>query len=564
MMTKHMVQRSLTFLALTSILGCAADPTGDLHGGPDHLVATPSTLYVGNGTTATVIVSSVDEQGNQVEDDFRLAPADVGANISVSLDTTYSRVRNEAGVLVPDPHATRVRYNITTNAYVESEFTVRAGGRSITIPVRTRPVTLVSPVSNLTPALGDTVTITAPAGLSFHPDSSVVTFGGGAQATHLVSRSADAISFVPPPAAGGAPSVSVVSLDYEPGPRFTVPTAEPMTVPPIPALIVAPTGSQAIGATLTATLPAPFRWSPVTAAATRTAILIGTAQTSTPVLAVDSVNFQFQVGPGAAGDSIAITNVRLIGAPTIGPFTIKSAETITTPTIDAPGSFAQTTGETGDTITLTLTDSRVKFRRPGGGISFLVSQVATPGIVVSISADSNTIKVLPPPFTAGPATLTGLYNPSIPSVALNLTATNEILYGATPAQSRYNPARLDPGTALSLPPLPAVGDSIEIYDSWDPDGAVDQFYAFTAPDTTQNYTFTTDWEGDADIDVLRCPSTSLTCASVGSLGASSNQPESATINLGNSAANQGPQRVYVNLYAGTAPRWIRIKIKRNS
>lgn len=557
-MTKHMVLRSLTFLALTSIIGCTGDPTSDLSTGPDRLLANPSTLYVGNGTTASVIVTSIDKQGNQVADNFRLADADIGAGITVELDTTYSRVRNENGVLVPDPNATRVRYLISTDIYTESQFTVRAGERSVTIPVRTQPVSLVSAVSDLDPALGDTVSIAAPAGLTFHPDSSVVTYPTGG--THLVSRTATEIRFVPPPGATGPASVTVVGLAYEPGPRFTVPTAGAFAVPQLPPLVATLSGNQAIGATVTVTIPAPFKWNPATAAATRSAPLIGAAQTSTPVVSADSQSATFQIGPQAAGDSISLTNLQIRGATTIGPYILKTNTTVTTPSI-APGSFAQTTGQTGDTITLTLTDARVKFRRPGGGISFLVSQLPTPAIVISISADSNTIRVLPPPFTAGPATLTGLRNPDIPSVALNLVANNQVEYGVTPQQSRYAPRRNTPTNPFPVAFPAAVGDSIEFYDSWDPNN-FDQYYAFTAPGTTGTYQFVTDWEGSADYDVGRCPSTFPDCAAQGSLGQTGNHPENVTITLGNSAANQGQQRIDAFLYAGTPARWIRFKIKR--
>lgn len=558
-MTKHMVLRSLTFLALTSIIGCTGDPTSDLSNGPDRLLANPSTLYVGNGAVASVIVTSVDQQGNQVADNFRLADADVGPGISVELDTTYSRVRNENGVLVPDPNATRVRYLVTTDIYTESEFTVRAGNRSITIPVRTQPVSLTTVPSDLTPALGDTVTITAPEGLSFSPTASTVTFANGA--THLVSRTEDEIKFVPGPGYSGPASVTNVSLDYEPGPTFTVPTADDFAVPAFPPLTASIEGSQPIGATVTVTIPAPFKWNPSTAAATRSAPLIGAAQTSTPVVSADSQSATFQVGPQAAGDSISLTNLQIRGATTIGPYILKTNSTITTPSIATPGSFAVTTAQTGDTVTLTLTDARVKFRRPGGGINFLVSQVATPAIVVEIAPDSNSIKVLPPPLSAGPATLTGLRNPDIPSVSLNLTATNQLTYGATPLQSRYHPGRGDPSTAPAIGFPTAVGDSIQFYDSFNPN-LLDQFYLFNVPATPGTWAFTVDWEGGADVDVLRCSSTSPNCASPSFPAATANHPETATITLGNSAANTGAQRLWINLYSGATPRWIRVKIRR--
>ena len=109
-MTKHMVQRSITFLALSGIFACTGDPTGDLKSGPDHLVATPTAVFVGNGTIQSVLVSSVDEAGNQVEDNFSLGT--VGPNITVTRDSTFDLVRNDKGELVVNPHPTRVRYKL--------------------------------------------------------------------------------------------------------------------------------------------------------------------------------------------------------------------------------------------------------------------------------------------------------------------------------------------------------------------------------------------------------------------------------------------------------------------
>jgi hypothetical protein len=165
MMTKHMVQRSLTFLALTGILACTGDPTGEFANGVDHLEASPSTFYLVSGSSTSIDVAARDAANNAVEASFQIA--EVGPGITVERDLTFEPIRNEDGEFVPNPRPTRVRYIVTATALAAStSFTISAGGKEQEIVSVVTP-TNVGTISANTGTVGDEVTITAAAGLRF-------------------------------------------------------------------------------------------------------------------------------------------------------------------------------------------------------------------------------------------------------------------------------------------------------------------------------------------------------------------------------------------------------------
>jgi hypothetical protein len=453
MMMKHMVQRSISFIALTGMLACTGDPTGDFANGVDHLEATPTTLFIVEGTPENVVVTARDASNNPVTANFTIAS--VTGDISVERDVNFEPVRNSDGELEPNTHPIRVRYLVTpTTSTGTGAFTISAGGETIDISVRTTPTTLnVLTLSNASPALGDTVTITAPAPYKFTPASTITLTGA---ASVKVSTSAD------------------------------------------------------------------------------------------------STQIRFLAGPNADGP-VSVTGAVLSYAPTIATFTVTSALAFTTPALSNFGSVSTTAATTGDTVTLTIT--------PGSGLRFRPSSVVTiggrPTIRRSISADSLTMRVSPAFGAAANVSVTNVILTFLPAVALNLTSTNQIAVTGT----RYAGTD-DPSTAPTIV-LPAVGDSVEFFDRWDAT-VLDQFYTFTVA-SVGSYTFTTDWDGSADVDALRCPSTSPGCtAGIASLGATAAHPETATVTLGSTAGNTGLQKLWINLYDGGAPTFIRIKIKRNS
>lgn len=166
-MTIHMVKRSLTLLALSGIVACTGDPTGDLANGVDHLEANPSTFYLVSGATTNVDVTARDGAGNPVETTFSVAP---GAGVTVVRDETFEPIRNSNGDFVPNPHPTRIRYNVTaTAAAAFTSFTVTGGGKDQEVAVVVTP-TNAGTISATTGAVGDVITVTAASGLRFPAD----------------------------------------------------------------------------------------------------------------------------------------------------------------------------------------------------------------------------------------------------------------------------------------------------------------------------------------------------------------------------------------------------------
>lgn len=325
-MTKHMVQRSLTFLALTSILACTGDPTGDFANGVDHLEASPKQLFVTEGSTVSVDVTARDAANNAVQANF-LANG-VGPGITVVRDETFEPIRNEDGEFVPNPHPTRVRYLVTATASTgQSEFVVNAGGEATTVTVRITPTTLnVATLSAAAPALGDTVTVTAPAPYKFTPTSAVTVAGATIVKVSLAADSSS-IRFLSGPSANGPISVSNAILTYSPssGP-FTLTTAATFTTPAVTNIAATfSNAAPAMNQTVTITVPAAYRL------LATSSFTIGGALAPVVSRAPDGLSVVVAPAPTAAAAGPAtITGVALsflLGA----PLTLPTVATIATP-----------------------------------------------------------------------------------------------------------------------------------------------------------------------------------------------------------------------------------------
>jgi hypothetical protein len=217
--------------AVVGALACTGDPTGDLRNGIDHLVANPSSLFLDQEATGRVVIEGVDEQGNRLA----IQPVLVGAanGIQVEKDESFNLVFDQNGQLVQPSRATRVRYNIEAGTLpVDASFEVKAGGKSITIPVRVLPTKFVGTFSNATPAIGDTVTVSVTAPIKIRPDAKVSAGGADAVITDIAADGRS-VSFIPYPGGDTGPlTIDGLSLDFSPGLKLTVPSASDLTLPP--------------------------------------------------------------------------------------------------------------------------------------------------------------------------------------------------------------------------------------------------------------------------------------------------------------------------------------------
>lgn len=234
-------------LVLAGIVACKGDPTSDLRNGVDHLIATPSAIFLGPGVTTNVLIEAVDEQGNRQGTRFSLDQ--VSALIDVTVDSSFGRVLDNDGNLVFPDAPTRLRYAVSPAAPLgDASFTVRGGGKEISVPVRLVPDHIAATYSNATPATGDTVTLTTAAPFIFRSGATVTS--GGNRAV-VVSQSATEIKFVPlPGGTAGAATVNGVGLDYATALSLNLPTVADFTTP------AGFTGADALATAPTITVPA--------------------------------------------------------------------------------------------------------------------------------------------------------------------------------------------------------------------------------------------------------------------------------------------------------------------
>lgn len=235
---KRVTRRSIALVL--AVVACKGDPTGDLRNGVDHLIATPSAIFLSGGLPTNVLIEAVDEQGNREGTTFSLGT--VSPIVDVVVDTTFGRIVNNAGDLVFPDKPTRLRYSVSPVAPTGSgSFTVRAGGHEITVPVRLVPDSVNAALSSATPAAGDTVTLTLAAPFQLR-DGASADIGG----THAITidQTATTLRVVPLPGGTNGPvTVNGVALDYA--------TTLSLSLPSL-ASIASPTGKTGTGSVATA------------------------------------------------------------------------------------------------------------------------------------------------------------------------------------------------------------------------------------------------------------------------------------------------------------------------
>jgi hypothetical protein len=284
---KRWLRGSVVLATAVGMWSCSGDPTDSFRGGPSRIVATPASLFITEGQTEAVIVQAQDDQGNPLAVTFDTT---VGAGISVIEDVTFLPTNGA-------PIQGQTRYLITANTFLATSFTVRAEGDSLVIPVRGLPATFAGTFSNVAPALGDTVTLTAPAGLRFGPET-FITFAGAAGDPVITGISADStvLSFLPAPSTDTVASVAGLQPTYAPG--VTLDTLETTTkltttlVADVPAVFSDPTPAQ--NQLVTVSAPG-FKFLPSAGA------LFGADTAVVFSVAADSSSMTFVAKPGATG-----------------------------------------------------------------------------------------------------------------------------------------------------------------------------------------------------------------------------------------------------------------------
>jgi hypothetical protein len=499
--------------ALLLVAGCATDPTDDLRNGTARLDAAPSQLFIELGATKTVDVSAVDDQGNEISSAYEVT--NVGSGITVVRDSTFLPVFINDSTLAVPPEAPIFRFIVTGTAYASTSFTVSNGVKEVVIPVQVVPQAGIAVTfSSTTPALGDTVTITAPAGTSFALTSTVTVAGATLQPL-IVSQSETEIRFIPPPNINASLTISDVTSAAAPTLTFSPATTQILTTPLFDSLDVTfSTTTPSVGQTVTVTLPSPLiKFQPTTA-------INFPDQLASPanfVVSADSTTLTFEAPPNATGpglvDSVVFPGNFALSLPTRPTITAENIGTTVAAT------FSTLTPAVNQTVTVTA---------PAG---FSLDPAATidfggiPGEILSQTGSA--ITFTPAPGTISPVNITGVLLNSAPQFILTMQTTDTIAASATVPAAGGTDA---PGTAPTLT-TPGAGGTSAFYDA--PDFAAADFrYYKLVVGTAADYTITLDWTIGSDIDLFVCTSpVAPDFSNCDFAAASSDHPESSTFTL---------------------------------
>ncbi len=207
--------RGMVLLGFVALAGaCNTEPDVVAGGTPTKFLVDPGVVFVQLGDSAAVSVQLVDQQGTAFNAPITIS--NVGAGITVAADSSYRPIFDADGNLVFNKFGTELRLFVTATGLAASSFDVSAEGVTGTVNVTVLPVTLDATFSNLTPDVGELITVTAPAGFVFNSNSTI-TFAAGEDA-QIVDVAADGstISFYQVPGSSGDVTITDVTPSYAP------------------------------------------------------------------------------------------------------------------------------------------------------------------------------------------------------------------------------------------------------------------------------------------------------------------------------------------------------------
>ncbi|MEP6591493.1 MAG: hypothetical protein ABJC19_09945 [Gemmatimonadota bacterium] len=419
---KGLIRGAAGLAVLLAMSACANDATIDLMGPPTGVQATPTKAFTLKGDSVAILVRLVNDRNQAIASQFDVA--NVGAAISVAYDAAYRPDYATGGGTLQAPLIKpEQRYFAKGLALGTSTFNLTSNGLTQTVTVTVSPKTLEAALNKTTGlTYGDTVTITAPAGLKFTP-TSAVTFATGPSS--IASRSADSssIKVVLGPGTGGVATVTNVLRAYAPTtPLLTLVTTNAVVTTPTltnigPALSA--TAGLVAGSVVTITAPAGLVFSQTSV------VTFPTGAIAIQSRAADSTSITIVIGPGTSGPA-TITKVGIVKAPAVGVFTVVTTNSVAlVPSVTvAPTTVSNLTPDIGQSITVTL----------GGGLRFTkASQVLIGGRkagIISTSADSSTATIMPMSGSTGVVSYSGIALSFLNTVLLTVPGDKSVTVSA--------------------------------------------------------------------------------------------------------------------------------------
>ena len=342
--------------------------------------------------------------------------------------------------------------------------------------------------------------------------------------------------------------------------------------------VVFSTLAPALATTFTATAPAGTRFTAGTTIAFYSGPLTLNLNNGLALPTIVSYNADTTVmtilpAPGAVGQ-IRFTGVANVSTPGLTT-TARSAQTVTVPALVLPATYSANPAAVNTPITFTLP---VGFKlRPTSTVStnggpFASGATLLPAILVSRSADSTQITVIPMPGFDTLLTVSDVRWVSLPTLNLGLPTSVKVkttLGAATQSIPDLGPDDASVGAVGNVTITLAVGQTGGFWDKgtwggsdWVGFGGPEQDVGVTFANAG-NYTITFDWDGVAgnasDIDFVIFNST-LTGV-IGGFGAATGaHPEALTVNF-----SAGQQVFFTQgIFAGSPPKTLKYTIKRNS
>jgi hypothetical protein len=492
---KRYLRGTVLLAATVGVWACSGDPTGDINGEPTRLVSNPSSVFIDQGDSAFILVSAKDDAGGTSATVFEVSA--VGEGITVTRDTLFQGVYDGVGDFAGVSATNSARYSVKGIDFKATSFTVSAAGQTLVIPVKVAPAKIDFTFSSVTPALGDSVEVTAPAGTFFTPQSRV-TFAAG-PVTRFVSVSADGstLRFLPGPNTSGAASITNVGVSYNDTLRFTAVSKLTLTNPNLRSVTgVFSTQTPALGAPVTLTLPADVRVLPDSA---KLATILGASLAPLSItVSADSGTITF-VPPPNADSTLLIPGIVHRLLPQF-PQRLETTLKLTTPVLTKLVATTSTNAPAaGAPVTLTITgDPALTFKNT------TTAPVITIGgrrsLVQSISADKRTLVFLAAPSSADTAiTVAGI---DVAGFNLTLTTTSGAFAAANASTMVALPGSNAVATAPVIAAPVAVGDYSSLFDvvgGVDENNGYRQYYSVTIP-TTGKYTLRALWPTGADMD----------------------------------------------------------------